>query len=72
MSSFNRTPSDCPCFGCHEREIGCHAQCGRYKVWREKRDEMLQARFEYNEACAFSRSSIRKAWKDKLRKDRKK
>ena len=69
--SFNRTSSDCPCYGCHEREIRCHAQCGRYRVWREKRDEMLQAKYEYNEACN-NRTSIRRAWKEKMRKERSK
>ena len=27
-----------PCYGCTERSVGCHGQCGRYKGYREKLD----------------------------------
>lgn len=25
----------CPCYKCEERQVGCHAKCGRYKEWKE-------------------------------------
>lgn len=27
-----------PCLDCTEREAGCHAQCKRYKEWKEETD----------------------------------
>ena len=33
-----RTP-EAPCKGCEERQVGCHASCGKYAEFRKKRDE---------------------------------
>ena len=42
----------CPCKGCTDREIGCHAKCSKYIEWKtewDKRKNMItEAKiFEY-------------------------
>lgn len=29
-----------PCLGCVDRVFGCFADCGRYKAWRKKTDDI--------------------------------
>ena len=35
-----------PCYGCNNRDMGCHALCDAYKIWAaaraEARDEMIE------------------------------
>lgn len=31
-------PIDSPCRGCRDREVGCHAKCGRYAEFRAEVD----------------------------------
>jgi len=33
-----------PCYGCGEREEGCHTECGRYSKFREKCEKLREAR----------------------------
>ena len=35
-----------PCLNCLERNIGCHGQCDRYAAFRDKRNEINQAKYE--------------------------
>lgn len=35
-----------PCLNCLERYIGCHGQCDRYATFRNKRDEINQAKYD--------------------------
>ena len=37
-----------PCYGCTERVVGCHGQCGRYKGYREKLDGFNEATKVYH------------------------
>ena len=42
----------CPCKGCEDREIGCHAKCSKYIEWKtewdRRRNEITEAKiFEY-------------------------
>ena len=30
-----------PCYGCTERELGCHDRCDRYQAFKTKRTEVL-------------------------------
>ena len=35
----------CPCKGCTERTVGCHANCEKYKKWRTDYEaEMKEAK----------------------------
>lgn len=33
-----------PCFGCENREIGCHGNCRLYLDWRERHIDALKKR----------------------------
>ena len=35
-----------PCYGCYEREIGCHGVCRRYISWKEKHEAEREARLK--------------------------
>lgn len=41
MEKFNisKLYGECPCQRCGDRRIGCHGACGRYRAWKERRDE---------------------------------
>ena len=30
----------CPCKGCNERKVGCHASCVAYKEWKKNSAEI--------------------------------
>ena len=48
--------AECPCRKCYEREIGCHAVCGRFKAWRADLDEKNEiARAKREETYTFDR-----------------
>lgn len=50
--AFNREMhnSGCPCKGCEDRDPGCHDKCERFQQWREKRNEIAEARRKYMES----------------------
>jgi hypothetical protein len=31
----DRKMADAPCYGCQDRELGCHASCEKYKAYRQ-------------------------------------
>lgn len=33
---------DCPCKGCENRKIGCHADCKSYLVWSQEMHEQFE------------------------------
>jgi hypothetical protein len=35
---FNPTNTKVPCFNCSNRSIACHAECERYKAYRNEKD----------------------------------
>lgn len=37
-----------PCFGCEQRELGCHSTCERYGEFRKALDEYNAIIAEYN------------------------
>lgn len=56
--------NDSPCYGCKEREVGCHANCERFAAWKKAHmDEQCRIRTQiendniYYNYCA---ASIRK------------
>jgi hypothetical protein len=32
----------CPCKGCNERKVGCHASCVAYKEWKKNSVEIVK------------------------------
>lgn len=46
-----------PCYGCFEREIGCHSECRRYIAWKRKVDDDRKARQTAEEALYRSRNN---------------
>ena len=36
-----------PCKDCADRYPACHGSCGRYKEWKQRLDELNNARREY-------------------------
>ena len=34
------------CYGCTEREIGCHATCEKYKKFTDKLQQISKARYD--------------------------
>lgn len=59
---------DSPCRTCTEREIGCHAKCGRYAIYRAKMDERIakreQARRDHRHGKAIDTATVRKIYKN--------
>lgn len=48
-----------PCWGCEEREPGCHGKCDAFRAWREKVDRANEARNKYRDR-PLSRSERRR------------
>ena len=60
---FNRTPSDCPCKGCGDREVGCHGTCETYGEWPKKhRANMERIAKERQETFTMSKSALKRNW----------
>ena len=38
-----------PCKDCQDRELRCHSTCDRYKEFRSKRDEFINAKYKQKE-----------------------
>lgn len=58
-----------PCYGCDEREVGCHSECEKYKEYiaeNEKRKEEHRKNYAVNDVLyaykkdKYSRSTGRK------------
>lgn len=50
---------DSPCFGCEERHMRCHAECERYKVFKQGIEEDKQKISEYREKyCQYQQKII--------------
>lgn len=57
--------SGCPCQGCGDRDVGCHSECEKYKVWRKKMDEKQIAEYQKKQARnTMSSTAVRKMWRD--------
>ena len=39
---------NCPCLGCEDRAINCHAWCVDYKMFQEERELIINAKKEEN------------------------
>lgn len=39
------TKGGCPCRGCEERSVECHAKCERYGAWKAEHDRERKAAF---------------------------
>lgn len=54
-----------PCHkDCEKRRIGCHAQCQEYKEWKQKQDEIRDARNEQNRTTpTWPRNVLRYVWR---------
>lgn len=64
MIPFSKKPNGCPCYGCHERDAGCHGKCNRYKDWRKELDERNEKeRMEKAADDVMSEHAKRKLWK---------
>lgn len=40
--------SICPCKGCQDREILCHANCEKYIAWKQENEEIKKKRIADN------------------------
>lgn len=38
-----------PCWGCPDREPGCHDRCDAFKAWRKNVDKVNEARRAYSD-----------------------
>lgn len=63
--SWNKAPiNGCPCYGCCEREISCHAKCERYKSWRQDMDKRREEEFRRKGiGGTMSHSATRQIWR---------
>ena len=34
-----------PCYKCTERRVGCHSKCDKYRIYRDKYDELNKKEF---------------------------
>lgn len=53
-----------PCADCEERYVGCHAECERYKAWKEDREKQREAKHaataSYREAYGRKKVAVGK------------
>lgn len=48
-----------PCFGCTDREPGCHGKCDRYKDWSAQHRAEKDARFKQRqEEATFNKYKV--------------
>lgn len=58
-----------PCFGCKERQTGCHAECKRYLEWsKDRQKKRLEAWQREQPATAYSVDKTRKNAKNAMKK----
>ena len=38
----------CPCYGCEDRCVNCHASCEEYKIYEKTKHEMNELRIQRN------------------------
>lgn len=41
-----------PCYGCQERVLHCHSNCGKYAEFKAKEEAINQARAEYKKGIS--------------------
>lgn len=65
----NPIDKDNPCDrDCPERTSTCHSTCGKYKTFRERKDQELHERsLESARLNPISEANIRKMWKNKTK-----
>lgn len=59
-----------PCLGCKDRCVGCHADCDRYKEFREQMDAVLEARAQIKAQEAVFHDAVNKTCR-RIRRTRK-
>ena len=63
-----------PCKNCHDRTVTCHTMCRRYQEWKKTHEEEA-ARIRETRHSDYSPTicerSIRTAWRNMLRRNRK-
>lgn len=52
----------CPCKGCTDRTVTCHAMCERFEAWKKGREAVNAARARENRDL-ISRKGLRRIWK---------
>lgn len=52
--------NSCPCKGCQNRTIYCHAECISYTEWRDALDEYNQRQRPNEDAVGYTVEMIRK------------
>lgn len=53
-----------PCAGCVQRTVGCHATCGMYKEFKERRDAICEERHNrVAETPEWNRSCLKLLWR---------
>ena len=51
---MNIKANEGPCLQCSDREVGCHAKCGKYREFRERLDARNEeTRSGIDKACAL-------------------
>ena len=50
------TPLQPPCKGCEARQVGCHAECGRYRSFRQEADKYIKDKQHDKDAAQLSAS----------------
>lgn len=58
------------CFGCVEREIGCHATCEKYKEFTDKLRQISKARYDLSRQRVAT-ITMQKCMTEKIKKGRK-
>lgn len=49
-----------PCHNCPDRAEGCHATCERYKEYEREREQIRDARQEFNKRVSWDIESLRR------------
>lgn len=57
------------CYGCEERKLGCHATCEKYSAYKEKRKQILRAKYEISRRKTAT-IAMQKSMIDKIKKGR--
>ena len=53
----------CPCKGCEDRHVGCHASCGKYAEYRVQFDEAAKDKERQRDAKNFRHDGVTKSVK---------
>lgn len=48
------TPVQSPCYGCGDRQIGCHAECEKYRSFRCEADKYIKGKQHEKDSTQYS------------------